>query len=115
MSSDDPNSRKSTVEIHQSMVERPLPFFGAGGEAAAVVFFLAFTATNIAGLISWTTLISILIGAAATWLIKFFREVDPFGPESFVVGATTPTYFQKGYDLTETAPPPYNARPPSNT
>jgi hypothetical protein len=115
MSADDPNAGKSTVEIYQSMVERPLPFFGAGGEAAAVVFFLVFTATNIAGLISWTTLASLLIGAVATWLIKFFRKVDPFGPESFVVGATTPTYFKKGYDLTEPAQPPYNARPPSST
>jgi hypothetical protein len=83
------------------MIERPLPFFGAGGEAAAITLGLLFVAQNIAGLLSITMLAAIAMSVGFTWLIKEFRDIDQFGPESFVIGVTTPSSLKAGYEVDE--------------
>ena len=91
------------------MTERPLPFFGAGYEAAAIAMGIVFLPVNFIGMISWSTLGSLFIAAGTTYLIKKFRSYDSFGPESFMTGIATPNRFQKGYDLFREAPRPYKS------
>lgn len=93
------------------MVERPLPFFGAGTEAFAGFLFIVFLGTSVGGLISYTFLASLFLGGGFVYLIRLFREVDPYGVEAFVVGVTTPSYFYKGYVVDEEASEPYTSFP----
>lgn len=93
------------------MIERPLPFFGAGPEAFAVSLFLLTVGVNFGGLFSMSTLISVLLAVAVTSGISYFREIDPFGVESFVSGAITPSYFQKGTDFFEDPSSCFKSRP----
>jgi hypothetical protein len=93
------------------MTERPLPLFGAGAEAGVAAAGVVLAGVMISGLISWTTLACIGVGGAIIYGVRQLREVDPFGVESFLVGVTTPSRFQKGTDLTRTPSSPRPSRP----
>lgn len=106
-----PDSRLKAEPVHPSMVERPLPFFGAGADAGAIVLFLIFGAINFFGLVSWAVPIAIILSVAFTYWMKEGRKNDTFGPESFVAGLSAPKRFKKSYHVYEDPCQPYNSRP----
>lgn len=105
------DQQETSVKIHKSLTERPLPFFGAGPTAFAISMALIYFGSMFGGLISLSTLGAIIMSALITWGIKTLRKVDPFGPEAFTIGATTPRLFEKGYDPSSEACEPYSVFP----
>ena len=91
------------------MTERPLPFFGAGGQSCGIFMGLFFFGSNIAGLFSIANLICLTIGVLQVYVFKKAREFDQFGPEAFVAGIFAPRRMIKGYHITKVSSSPYSS------
>lgn len=99
------------VRIHSSLVERPLPFFGAGTQVGVVCAAIVFLAQVSFGLFSWHCLGSILLCYLIVKSAQRWREVDPFGLEAFMIGAYTPKKFVAGTHLMNDPVPPPDCQP----
>jgi len=99
------------VEVYQSLIERPLPFFGAGIEVGILCLVIVYTAQLLFGLISWQVAAAIAASYSIILLVKRWRKYDAFGVESIVISAVTPMQYLRGTDYRSPSVTPRPTRP----
>jgi hypothetical protein len=99
------------VEVYQSLIERPLPFYGAGIEVGILCLAIVYTAQLLFGLISWQVLAALAVSYSLVLLVKRWRKYDAFGVESIVIGAVTPDRYTRGTDYLSPSVRPRPTRP----
>lgn len=99
------------VPVYNSLIERPLPFFGAGVEVGIASAAILFVAQMFFGLISWFFLAALLLCYGMVKLTKRWRKVDSFGVESVIIGGMTPSRYVRGTRLLENAKSPKPSLP----
>jgi len=99
------------VEVYQSLIERPIPFYGAGVEVGILCLVMVYTAQLLFGLISWQVAAALLASYSIILLVKRWRKYDAFGVESIVIGAVTPMRYLRGTDYLSPSVRPRPTRP----
>jgi hypothetical protein len=98
----------SSVPVYRSLIERPVPFFGAGVEIGLISAGLFFVSQLFFGIFSWWTGGVVVLTVILVQLTKRWRKYDSFGVESIILGAITPNRYLRGTDYSE---PPVTPRP----